>query len=268
MTAGTAALLGFVQGLTEFIPVSSKTHLVVVPALLNIKEPPLDFIVLLHAGTLLALLLYFARDLWGILADLPKASSDGRRLVALLVVATIPAAVLGGLFEDRIADLLTAHPRAAAFSLLATALILVGAEWVSGSIGRAGGGRLARPLRDRVKLPDAVVMGGGQAIALLPGVSRSGATMGSGLALGLRRDAAARFSFLMAVPVIAGANVIELPKALAHGVHGPEIAGFVAAFVSGFASVAFLLRYLKEHSFLPFAAYCVIFGLAAGIALS
>lgn len=260
----TAALLGIIQGLTEFIPISSKTHLVVVPELLGIDAPSLEFIVLLHAGTLLALLIYFARDLWRILVDLPKKDGEARRLVGFLIVATIPAAVLGKLFESRIGDLLTNHPRAAAFSLLVTAAILVGAEWLSGSLGS----KLARPLRDRVETRDAVVIGIAQAAALLPGISRSGSTMGAGLAMGLRRDVAARFSFLMAIPVIAGADVLELPKALSNGISSDEVIGFVAAFVTGLAAVAVLMRYLREHSFLPFAAYCVVFALVAGLALS
>jgi undecaprenyl-diphosphatase len=268
VTAATAALLGVVQGLTEFIPVSSKTHLVVVPALLDIKTPSLAFIVLLHAGTLLALLLYFARDLWRIVADLPKAGSDGRRMVVLLVVATIPAAIIGKGFEHPIERLLTSHPQLTAFALLATAAILVGAEWVSGAIGGFTSSRLARPLRDRPTMRDAAVIGCAQAVALLPGVSRSGSTMGTGLALGLRREVAARFSFLMAIPVIVGADLLELPAVLRHGIGTTEMVGFTAAFVSGFAAVAFLIRYLRQHSFLPFAAYCAVFAVVAGVLLS
>ncbi len=263
MTVATAALLGLVQGLTEFIPVSSKTHLVVVPALLHIRTPSLKFIVLLHAGTLVALVIYFARDLWSIAADLPKKESEGRRLVGLLIVATIPAAVIGKLFEHPIEDLLTKHKRMAAFALLLTALILVGAEWLSGGIGK----RLARPLRERVGVREAVIMGVAQAFALLPGISRSGSTMGSGLASGLRREVAARFSFLMSIPIIFGADVLEIPKQLQSGLGTAELVGFTTALISGFASVAFLLRYLKNHSFLPFAAYCVVFALAAGLML-
>jgi len=271
MSAATAILLGVVQGLTEFIPVSSKTHLVVVPALLHIKTPSLEFIVLLHAGTLLALLIYFARDLWRIVVDLPRSGSEGRRITGLLIVATIPAAIIGKLFEHRIERLLTSHPPITAFALLATAAILLGAEWLSGGIasGEYGGprSRLARPLRDRPVTRDAVVMGLAQACALLPGVSRSGATMGSGLALGLRREAAARFAFLMSIPVIVGADLLELPKALRGGISSAAALGFAAAFVSGFAAVAFLMRYLRDHSYLPFAIYCAVFAVAAGIAL-
>jgi undecaprenyl-diphosphatase len=264
VTAATAALLGLVQGLTEFIPVSSKTHLVVVPALLHIKTPSLKYIVLLHAGTLVALIIYFARDLWSIAADLPRKRSAGRRTIVLLIVATIPAAVIGKLFEKSFDRLLTKHPRVDAFALLATAVILLTAEWLSGGIGK----RLAKPLRETVTMREAVIMGVAQAFALLPGVSRSGSTMSSGLASGLRRDVAARFSFLMSIPIIFGADLLDLPGTLKHGVNSVQLVGFTVSLVSGFAAVAFLMRYLRSHSFLPFAAYCAVFALVAGLLLA
>jgi undecaprenyl-diphosphatase len=263
VSVATAAFLGLVQGLTEFVPISSKTHLVVVPALFGMDTPSLRFIVLLHAGTLVALVLYFLRDLLGIARDLPRKHSEGRRLVGLLVIATIPAAVVGKLFEQPIEDLLTKHKVIAAFALLLTAALLVGAEWLSGGIGK----RLERPLHDRVGRGEAIIMGVAQAFALLPGISRSGSTMGSGLASGLRRDVAARFSFLMSIPIIFGADLLELPKVVRGGFGAAELAGFTTALISGFASVAFLLRYLRNHSFLPFAAYCGLFAVVAGVLL-
>ncbi len=263
MTTLHALVLGIVQGLTEFIPVSSKTHLVLVPALLHWKTPPLKYIVLLHAGTLLALVIYFLRDLLGYVADLPRKNSEGRRIVGLLIVATIPAAVVGKLFEKHFDDLLTKHPKTDAFLLLLTAAILVTAEWLSGGIGK----RLARPLRERVVLKDAVVMGIAQAFALFPGISRSGSTMAAGLGNGVRREVAARFSFLMSIPIIFGADLLDLPGQLKHGVNSVQIVGFAASFVFGFAAVWFLLRYLRNHSFLPFAAWCAGFGIVAGLLL-
>lgn len=264
MSAPLAALLGAIQGFTEFIPISSKTHLVVIPALLGEEPPSLAFITLLHLGTLIALLAYFARDLIRMAVELPRAGTEGRRLILLLVIATIPAAVAGLLLEETFERLLS-YPREAAFALVATAIILVGAEWVVGTIGRA---RLARPLRAAAGMRDAVGIGLAQAAALLPGVSRSGATMGAGLGLGLRRDVAARFSFLLAIPAIAGANILELPEVTAGGLGTPEVVGFLVSLVTGYASVAVLLRYLRRWNFLPFAVYCAIFGPAAGIALS
>ena len=264
MSVALAALLGAVQGVTEFLPISSKTHLVVVPALLDAQSPSLAFIVLLHLGTLVALLIYFARDLWRIASEL-VSGGDGRRTAILLAVATVPAAVIGLIFEETFERLLS-HPRAAAFALLATAAILVGAEFLAGTIRL--GRRLPRPLRPDPTLRDAVAIGLAQAVALLPGVSRSGSTLGTGLAVGLRREAAARFSFLLAIPAIAGANVLELPEVVADGVGAAEAVGFVVALVTGYASVALLLRYLRRHTYLPFAAYCLVFGLVAGAVLT
>lgn len=265
MTVGLATLLGAVQGITEFLPISSKTHLVVVPALMGEDPPSLAFITLLHLGTLVALFAYFARDLLRIVSGLRQPASEGRRLALLLVMATVPAGVVGVIFEETFERLLS-HPREAAFALLITAGALVAAEWIAGTIGRRT--RLARPLREVPSTRDAVGMGVAQAFALLPGISRSGATMGTGLALGLRRDTAARFSFLMAIPAIAGANVLELPEVIGDGLGTPEIAGFVTALVVGYASVALLLRYLRRWNYLLFAAYCVVFAVAAGVTLS
>lgn len=259
MSVWRAIVLGVVQGVTEFLPISSKTHLVVVPALLNWKPPSLQFIVLLHLGTLAALLVYFARDLAQMAAGLGRTGSDGRRTVGLLALATVPAAVLGLLFEATFERLLS-RPRAAAFSLLATAVIIVGAELIARR-------RRVAASDDRIGIGAAVGMGLAQAVALLPGVSRSGSTIGAGLAMGVTRTAAARFSFLMAIAAIAGANVVELPKLAAGGVGWPELAGFAAAMASGYASVALLLRMLRRRSLAWFAIYCVVFGAGAGLTL-
>lgn len=182
----------------------------------------------------------------------------------MLAIASVPAAVLGLAFEDTFERLLR-HPKQVAFSLLATAVLLVAAEWLAGTvrIGR----RLARPLGSDVVMRHAIGIGLAQAVALLPGVSRSGSTMGTGLALGLRRDVTARFSFLLAIPAVAGANILELPKALSGGIGTPEIVGFTVALVTGFVSVSVLLRYLRRFSYLPFAAYCLVFALLAGLLL-
>lgn len=259
MTVGLAVLLGAVQGLTEFIPISSKTHLVVVPALIGERPPSLAFITLLHLGTLVALLAYFARDLVRIASEVARPGSEGRRLAGLIALATVPAVIVGLAFEETFERLLT-RPRGAAISLLATAALLVGAEWAAGTIGPRS--RLARPLRSAVSLRDGVSIGVAQTVAFLPGVSRSGITMGTGLALGLRREAAARFSFLLAIPALAGANVLELPQVVGDGIGAPEVAGFAASLGFGYASVSVLIRYLRRYSFLPFAAYCAVFAVA------
>jgi undecaprenyl-diphosphatase len=262
VTVWLAALLGAVQGITEFLPISSKTHLVVVPALLGQQEPDLPFIVLLHLGTLIALLAYFAKDLWGLLVDLIRGG-DGRKTVGLLAVASVPAAFFGLLFNETFEELLS-HPREVAFALFATAVLLTVAEWLAGTIGR----RLERPLDPQPRLRHAVGMGLAQAVALLPGVSRSGSTMGAGLAQGLQRESAARFSFLLAIPAIAGANVLELGNVATDGIGTAEIVGFAVALVTGYAAVSLLLRYLKRFSYLPFAAYCAVFALVSGLTLS
>ncbi len=263
MSWALAALLGVVQGVTEFLPISSKSHLVVVPALLGEPAPDLPFIVLLHLGTLIALLLYFAKDLLGLARDLVRGG-EGRQLVVLLAVASVPAAVLGLLFEETFERLLR-NPRQVAFSLLATSVLLVAAEWLAGTIRL--GRRLPRPLEGEPKVRHAVGIGVAQALALLPGVSRSGSTMGAGLALGLRRDVAARFSFLLSIPAIVGANVLELGEVASGGIGTAEVVGFLAALAAGYASVALLLRYLRRFSYLPFAAYCAVFALVAGFSL-
>ncbi|MEX0875785.1 MAG: undecaprenyl-diphosphate phosphatase [Actinomycetota bacterium] len=265
MTTGLAVLLGVVQGVTEFLPISSKTHLVVVPALLGETPPSLAFITLLHLGTLVALVAYFARDLVRILIELPRRGSEGRKLSGLLLLATIPAGVMGVLFEETFERLLS-HPREAAFALLATAFLLVFAEWAAGTFRRSR--RLPRPLGTEVGTRNAIAIGIAQAVALLPGVSRSGSTMSTGLALGIRRDSVARFSFLLAIPAIAGANVLEFGDVTRGGLGAPEIAGFLASLVTGYLSVALLIRYLRRFTYLPFAAYCLVFAIAAGLALS
>lgn len=263
MSALLAALLGAVQGVTEFLPISSKTHLVVVPALLDQPAPSLAFIVLLHLGTLFALLLYFGRDLYGLARDV-ATGGEGRRTVGLLALASVPAAVLGLALEETFERLL-ANPRPAAYALLITAAVLVVAEWSAGTIRL--GRRLPRPLIGEPGVRHAVGIGLAQAAALFPGISRSGSTMSAGLALGLRRDVAARFSFLLAIPAIAGANILEFGEVVDGGIGAPEVVGFLAAFASGYASVSLLLRYLRRFSYLPFAAYCLVFALVAGTAL-
>ncbi|MEX2394904.1 MAG: undecaprenyl-diphosphate phosphatase, partial [Actinomycetota bacterium] len=204
MSTALAALLGVVQGITEFLPVSSKTHLVVVPALLGEEPPSLAFIVLLHLGTLVALVLYFAKDLFGLGRDLVRGG-DGRQTIGLLAIASVPAAVIGFTFESTFEELLQ-HPKQVAFALLVTAVVLLVAEWVVGTIA-VPKHRLPRPLGERVRLREAIAIGIAQSFALLPGISRSGSTMAVGLVCGLRRDLAARFSYLLAIPAHVGANI-------------------------------------------------------------
>ncbi|HEV3475463.1 MAG TPA: undecaprenyl-diphosphate phosphatase [Actinomycetota bacterium] len=261
-----ALVLGAVQGLTEFVPVSSSAHLVLVPFLLRWPIPDLTFDVAVHIGTALALVVYFARDLAAIVAGAVRSATgrggaDDRskgRLLVLLAIGTIPAAIAGVLLEATFEDLFTGResvddvgaPVTAGF-LVVTAILLWAAEAVSARRGTEGRG-LAQ-----VNALDALLIGALQAAAIAPGISRSGATISAGMFRGLTREAAARFSFLLSLPAIVGAAVVALPDLPPGADLGPLMAGAAAAAVFGFAAVAFLLRYLRTRTMRPFAAYCV-----------
>jgi undecaprenyl-diphosphatase len=245
-------VLGIVQGLTEFLPVSSSGHLVVVPAVFGWEQPSLTFDLVLHLGTLIAVVFAFRRELWILLLGLLGRGDDpraARRLVWLLALASIPAAVAGlafaSFFEDRFDD-----PLATCFELIATALILLGAEWLI----RRGEGHA--PVDER----RAGVIGVAQAVAILPGISRSGATIAAGLVTGVSREEAARFSFLLAIPAIAGAVATEVPDVVdgTFAITGPVVAGFLASMIVGWLAIEWLLRYVRTHSFVPFAVYLLI----------
>ncbi len=263
MTILQGIVLGIIQGLTEFIPVSSSAHLVLAPWLLGWEfEPEAEFAfdVLVQLGTLLAVIVYFWGDLtemaWAMLKGLWRRrplDSSSARLGWMIVVATLPAVALGLVLKDffeRVFD----SPVAVAALLLGTALLLAGGEWL---IRR-------RPRREHAGLGDAVAIGFWQALSILPGISRSGATIAGGLSRGLRRETAARFSFLMSVPVMIGAAALTLTDLTSAGglesLLPPLTAGFLAAAVVGFAAIAWLLRYLRTRPLYPFAVYCVLAG--------
>jgi undecaprenyl-diphosphatase len=261
-----AVILGIVQGLTEFIPVSSSGHLVLVPALLGWSAPGLAFDTVLHLGTALALIVYFRRE-WvalivGGMRSLLKwrIESVDERLAWLVVLGCIPAAAAGYLLEDFFSRVFEA-PIVAAYFLLVTAGILTIAEAV---------GKRTRTL-EKIRLPDALVVGIAQAVAILPGISRSGATISAGVLLGFERDAAARYSFLLGAPIILGAGLLQLPQALKAGNEGAGLpsllVGFLVAAGVGYLCVSYLLRYLRRGSLYPFAAYCAVAGLLAAIEL-
>lgn len=266
MSLVQAILLGVLQGLTEFIPVSSSGHLVLIPWLLGWDDPGLTYNTVVHLGTLLAVALYFRRDivmlLRGFLRSLAtrKIDSFETRLPWLIVLATIPAA-LAGYFAEDLFEKLFGAPRIASMLLLVTGLILVVSE------------RLGRKRRDLKELSvrDAAWIGLAQAAAIAPGLSRSGATIAAGLWRDQRRPDAARFSFLIALPVIAGAGALQLVKTISSGLAGAQwallIVGFLSAFVSGYLAIRFLLRFVQTHSLRPFAYYCWAIGLL-GIILS
>jgi undecaprenyl-diphosphatase len=254
-----AIVLGIVQGLTEFLPVSSSGHLILVPAILGWHDPfieSLAFSVMLHIATLLALLVYFRAD-WlrlvpaGLAAirDRSIAADPDRRLAWLLVVATIPAVIAGVLLNDAI-ETVFRDWRLVAVTLVIGAAILYVAD-------RAGSH--ARRV-DSVSFPLAFGIGAAQALALVPGISRSGISISAGLFAGLTRESAARFSFLMATPITAGAGLWELRKLVAGeaGVDIPIVplaAGMLAALIAGLLAIAATLHYLRSNGVGIFVAY-------------
>lgn len=262
MSVVQAVVLGVVQGLTEFIPISSSGHLVLVPEVLGWREPGLAFDVLLHLASLLALLVYFSGDLVDLGRGTIGGDRDSRRLVGLLAIGTIPAAVAGLAFGDFFEEQFT-NAGAAALQLVATAVILVAAERLLARHERKRS-EIGRPLRHLpdLRIGDAALAGTAQALSILPGISRSGSTIGAGLALAVARDDAARFAFLLAIPALAGAAAVEIPdlRGTSLGL-GSAIAGFSASLVVSYASVAALLKFLRTNTLYPFAAYCLVAGL-------
>lgn len=242
-------ILGLVQGLTEFLPISSSGHLVLVPRMLGWAEPELGLTVMLHLGTLVALFIYFRYDILSLVRGVLGRGTDpaaARRVTRFLVVGTIPAVIagltLGGFFEDAFT-----RPYQTSAELVLTGLILIATE-------RFGQRAVRRDLDDK----RAFGIGGAQALAILPGISRSGATIGAGLLAGLTREEATRFSFLLSIPAIAGAVVLDI----AEGdlvVTGPSIAGTVMAGVSGWLSIHYLLRFVRTHSLTVFCWYIFAF---------
>ncbi|MFN2488416.1 MAG: undecaprenyl-diphosphate phosphatase [Actinomycetota bacterium] len=258
-----AMLLGAVQGLTEFIPISSSGHLVLVPAALDWGEPGLAFDVLLHAASLLALFVYFSGDLVDLTRGVLARDRDALRLLALLAIATVPAVLAGVLLGDYFEETFT-DEKAAAVQLLITAVILVAAEQALGYHERrsARTGSRLRHVGD-MGAGDAGVIGIAQAVSILPGISRSGSTIGAGLALSMTRDDAARFSFLLAIPALIGATLVQLPELGGGSLGlGAGAAGFFTSLVSSYVAITALIRYLRSNTLYPFAAYCVIAGIA------
>jgi len=252
-TTFQALVMGIVQGLTEFLPVSSSGHLVIVPHLLGWTDPfitSLAFSVMLHLGTLVALLVYFRSD-WLVLIpaglaavrDRSLRDDPNRKLAWLLVVATIPAVIAGPILSDRLeAAVRTAED--VAIALVIGAAIL----WLADQVGRKADGI------ERVSFPLALVIGLAQSLALVPGISRAGMTISAGLFAGLTREAAARFGFLMATPIIAGAGLFEARKLVSGeaGVAvqaGPLVVGMLAALIAGLAAIFVMLRYVRTRSY-------------------
>lgn len=256
-----AALLGLIQGLTEFLPISSTAHLRMIPAMVGWKDAGAAFTAVLQLGTLAAVLGYFAPDLlrmtraW--FAPKPWQNPQAQRLVHL-VVGTIPVGVAGLLFKHSIEGPLRS------LWVIATTLVVV-------AIVMAVVERRVSPTRDLADagMRDAILVGLAQMFALVPGVSRSGITLMAAMALGLRREAAARYCFLLGVPAIAAAGVFELPTVLrSHEVSGGVLLlGLGVSAASGYASIAWLIRFLRTRSVMPFVVYRVGVGLLLMVGL-
>ncbi len=257
-----AVVLGLFQGVTEFLPISSSAHLVILPWVLGWEDPGLTFDVGLHMGTFLAVVVYFWRDWCKILSAVARGLrrlspfDDGHaRLGWFILLGTIPGALAGMVFEKQ-AEAAFRDIRLVAIMLIIMGLVLFLAE------------RLARHSRglERLSSMDSLLIGVAQAFAIIPGVSRSGSTISMGLFRGLQRDTAARFSFLLATPIILGASAKRLPSlfgggGLPAGEALPLLLGAAAAALASFATIALLLRYLQRHSTLPFVVYRVVVGL-------
>jgi undecaprenyl-diphosphatase len=236
-------VLGAVQGLSEFLPISSSAHLVLIPWLLNWEDPGLAFDVALHLGTLLALLIYYWREWLAMATAIVNRNGPDRRLLARLVVASVPGAIIGLLFEKQ-AETIFRSPLLIALALAALGLVL----WLAD--------RAAPQTRtlSEVTYGDALLIGLSQAFAIVPGVSRSGSTITMARILRLKREDAANFSFLMAAPIIAGAGVKEMPR-ISHALNSAVLIGFLAAAVFGLGAITGLIRFLRVRSYAPFAAY-------------
>jgi len=256
LTILQAAVLGLVQGITEFLPISSTAHLRVVPALLGWPDGGAAFAAVIQLGTLLAVIGFFLRDLLRMIAAAAKPATRNTieaRMLLYIVAGTVPIGVVGLLARHAIEGPLRS------ILVIASSMIVVGI--VMGIVEKTA--RHERPL-ESFTLRDALIVGMAQSLALVPGTSRSGITLIAAMILGFRRDASARFSFLLSIPAVAAAGVFELPKLL----HDREVGtaalatGLVVAAVSGYLSVAWLLRFLRTRTTYGFVVYRVILGLA------
>jgi undecaprenyl-diphosphatase len=274
--------MGLLQGASELFPVSSLGHAVLVPSLLHWSfkqsDPSfLPFLVLLHIGTAIALLILYREQWVAIIRGFFTAALRGRmendaeRLAMLLLVGTIPAAILGVFLESRIKTLFASPYEAAGFLVVNGALML-GFEWLRRRAERraavAAGSRAEQEAHfasaERISFRAAAIVGACQALAFLPGISRSGVTIGGGLLAGLRHEEAARFSFLLATPVILGAGIVEVPSLFAKGIPIAEyLAAAALSGIAAYASARFLLRYFRSGRLDPYGLYCIAAGLVS-----
>jgi undecaprenyl-diphosphatase len=240
-----AIVLGVVQGLTEFLPVSSSAHLILIPWLFKWREDPgLAFDVMLHLGTLLALLVFYWREWLEMVMSIANGNRVQRRLLLLLIVASVPGAIIGVLLEKQ-AETIFRSPVLVAITLATLGLLLWAADAFGSKKRKIG----------EITFLDALLIGLSQAFAIIPGVSRSGATITTARFLGIERADAANFSFLMATPIIAGAGLLEVRKFFHSGLT-PQLGwGFAASAVFGLLAIVWLLRFVRTHSYRSFAIY-------------
>lgn len=271
-----AIIIGIVQGLTEFLPVSSSAHLVFVPEIMGVQSG-LAFDTLLHIGTLVAVFAYFWNDIvhmlksfFSSLADIPRGQfkknfqeDPYKKLAWLVIIGTIPAGLAGVLFKSNFESLFSSILAVGIF-LIITGFLLWGSERVSQRIKPEN----RKPL-EKLTIKNSLIVGIAQAFAIAPGISRSGATISTGLFLGFERELAARYSFLLSIPAILGAALVQ-----AKDITGLDmsiaalIAGFLAAAITGYLAIKFMLKLIKERSLLIFAYYCWIVGIiAVGLSL-
>ena len=257
-----AAVLGTVQGLTEVLPVSSSAHLILIPKFLDWPESGLTFDVALHIGTFLALALYFWRDLLELTGNFFSSFRGGintpaKRLPFYIIAATIPAALVGKTLEGPIEDIFRKSPALIALFLILFGLLLAFADTTGAKRWRI----------DKINLKFALLIGLAQCLALVPGVSRSGITITAALLLGFHRESAARFSFLISLPIVAGAAILKAGHLLKTGIPAgegiPLAIGISTSALFGFLSVAFLLKLVQRDSLYPFVWYRLFAGSAA-----
>ena len=250
MTVFQALILGIVQGLGEFLPISSSAHLVLIPWLFHWQDPGLTFDVALHMGTLLAVVLYFWKDWVNLIAAaLRPRASDEKRMFWYLVIATIPGGIFGILLESK-AETTFRDPRLIAIMMIVMGILLYLADRK----------RQVRTM-DTMTFADAVWIGLSQALAIIPGVSRSGSTMTTARFLDMKREDAARFSFLLSTPIILGAGVMKLRHLSLAAFTLPFGVAVITSFIVGLLSISFLLRYLKSSNFGLFVGYRFLIGI-------
>jgi undecaprenyl-diphosphatase len=278
---GQAIVLGLLQGFSELFPISSLGHSVILPRLLgwNIHQNDsyfITFLVATHLATALVLLGFFWRDWVRIVKGIGRSLRDrgiaendtDAKLGWLLVVGTIPAGILGLALEHKLRHVF-ASPRSAAVFLTLNGLLLFGAELLRRRAPQTEKDDDAR-IAKQVGWRGAFLVGAAQALALIPGFSRSGATMGGGLLVGLSNKDAARFAFLLATPIIGAAAILKLPELFGHqgnGVRGQALVGALCAAVTAFLAVKFLMRFFETNTLIPFAVYCLLAGLGATLYL-